>query len=429
MQGYCHLVDVKGAFLCGSFDNNEEMYMEVPQGFEKYYGSDVVLKLQRTIYGTKQAAKQYWRESVKCFKDMGYEQSAADPCLYYKHTPDGGWVFWMSWVDDFNCIGSSKELVLKEVDELLKRFDCDNVGPLKEYVGNKIDIDMELQTMKFTQPVILDSFNDEFDIADITVPSTPMAPGTILMKGNGQGLVSQKDQKVYRSGVGKMIHVMRWSRPEICNPVRELSRHGGQATINHFDNMKRIMKYCTSTKNRGLFFKPGNSWNGDPNYEFNLWTITDASYAPSPDDRKSVISMMTFLEDCAIAVSCSTMKVIALSVTEAELYAAVTGVQDLMFTKSILESVGLRVALPMKVYIDNQGAIDLINNWSVGGRTRHIDIRVLYIRDMKAQGLIVPIYKPTATMTADLNTKNLPVAAFNTHIVPLVGQDEYLPDA
>jgi hypothetical protein len=41
------------------------MYLKILKGFEKYYGSDVVLLLQRTLYGTKQAALQFWRELLK----------------------------------------------------------------------------------------------------------------------------------------------------------------------------------------------------------------------------------------------------------------------------------------------------------------------------------------------------------------------------
>jgi hypothetical protein len=49
------VIDVEGAFLQGKFQNGEEMYMEVPDGMEQYYGSrkDVVLRMLVLIYGTK----------------------------------------------------------------------------------------------------------------------------------------------------------------------------------------------------------------------------------------------------------------------------------------------------------------------------------------------------------------------------------------
>ena len=55
------IVDVKGAFLNGDLDDSDKVHTHVPQGFKKYYTSDVVLILLKSIYGTKQAAMQFWK--------------------------------------------------------------------------------------------------------------------------------------------------------------------------------------------------------------------------------------------------------------------------------------------------------------------------------------------------------------------------------
>ena len=73
--------------------------MKVTQGFTNYYPKDVVLEMKRTIYGTKQAAKQYWKGIQKGFHDMGYRRSKTDPCLQCKWI-DNKLIIWMSWVDD-----------------------------------------------------------------------------------------------------------------------------------------------------------------------------------------------------------------------------------------------------------------------------------------------------------------------------------------
>jgi hypothetical protein len=77
------IVDVKGAFLHGEFEDCEVIYMKVPCGFEKFYPDDVVLKLNKCIYGFKQAAMAFWRQLLLCMKSMGMTQSSADPCLYH----------------------------------------------------------------------------------------------------------------------------------------------------------------------------------------------------------------------------------------------------------------------------------------------------------------------------------------------------------
>jgi Reverse transcriptase (RNA-dependent DNA polymerase) len=53
-------IDLKGGFLKGRFNDGEEMYLQIPQGFEKYYDNGKVLKLQSTIYGLQQAAFAFW---------------------------------------------------------------------------------------------------------------------------------------------------------------------------------------------------------------------------------------------------------------------------------------------------------------------------------------------------------------------------------
>jgi len=57
--------------------------------------------------------------------------------------------------------------------------------------------------------------------------------------------------------------------------------------------------------------------------------------------------------------------IVALSVTEAELIAATTTAQDMMYVKRLLESINLRVEMPMILEVDNKGAVDLINNFFV----------------------------------------------------------------
>ncbi len=65
----------------------------------------------------------------------------------------------------------------------------------------------------------------------------------------------------------------------------------------------------------------------------------------------------------------ATQKTVALSFCEAELNPAVLCVQDMMYQKNTLESIGLKVELPMILEMDNKGAVDLVNSFSVGGCT------------------------------------------------------------
>ena len=93
---YGQIVDVKGAFLNRHLDHEKEnMYMHVPEGFKKYYPTNVYLLLKKALHGTKQAAMIFWKELLKCMRDMRYQRNGADPCMYFRWC-DSGLVVWLS---------------------------------------------------------------------------------------------------------------------------------------------------------------------------------------------------------------------------------------------------------------------------------------------------------------------------------------------
>lgn len=97
-----------------------------------------------------------------------------------------------------------------------------------------------------------------------------------------------------------------------------------------------------------------------------------------------------------------------------------------MFTYRLLTSMGLKVKLPMLLEMDNKGAVDLANNYSVGGRTRHVDVRFFYLRELKEEGLMVIKHVPGVDNDADIFTKNVDAQTFERHLPVFVGHDEYM---
>ncbi len=153
------IVDIKGAFLNGEFEDGKVIYMKVPQGFEKFYLDEVVLKLKKCIYGLKQAMMAFWRQLLLCMKSMGMMQSTADPCLYHKWGEEG-LVLIVSWIDNYLII-RSKKAVEKTKKVIMERFDCKDCGDIEEYAECKI---VRTNLLKFTQPVLMQSYNDEFEL-------------------------------------------------------------------------------------------------------------------------------------------------------------------------------------------------------------------------------------------------------------------------
>ena len=205
-----HVIDVKGAFLKGRFNDGEEMYLQIPQGFEKHYDTGIVLKLQRTIYGLKQAALAFWRELLMAFNAMGFQRSSADPCLYYKNSKNGI-VIWISWVDDCLLVGHRDD-VSKYKAMMHQFFECEDIGELKEYVGCKIERDKERKSLKISQPVIIQSFEDEFGVKPDLKLETPASHGDIFVPGELSDQMSAEKQKVYCLGMGKLLlYLSKWS--------------------------------------------------------------------------------------------------------------------------------------------------------------------------------------------------------------------------
>ena len=111
---------------------------------------------------------------------MNFERSKADPCLYFAWT-EHGLVTWVSWVDDCLVCGSTERVRIAKA-QMMEQFDCGEIGNMDESVGCKIDRDFEKRTLKFTQPVMLQSFRDEFDLPEGKPPNTPATPGEFLLK-------------------------------------------------------------------------------------------------------------------------------------------------------------------------------------------------------------------------------------------------------
>ena len=224
--------------------------MEVHDGFKTFFPGDVLLLLLQTIYGLKQAAFAFWVELLKAFYDMCYKQSKAHPCLYYQWTYIG-LILWISWVNDCLVAGNKKN-VLHAKSEMMSRFNWDKVGVLNKYKGCKLDWNKKQGTMKVTQPVLLQSLKDEFGISEEQQPTKPAEPGSILSMEEDTEVMKESDQKTYWSGIGKLLLMMKWSRPEISNAVRELSRFMKVVMLVHMKAMKRVMSYIIATPEQGL---------------------------------------------------------------------------------------------------------------------------------------------------------------------------------
>ena len=98
---------------------------------------------------------------------------------------------------------------------------CDEVGELTEFIRCKLECSD--RCLRITQPVLMQSFMDEFDLLEGPVLVTPAEPGSVLMKVREGEAVDSKQQSVYRSEVGKLILIMKWLRLDVLSMVQDLT--------------------------------------------------------------------------------------------------------------------------------------------------------------------------------------------------------------
>jgi hypothetical protein len=190
----------------------------------------------------------------------------------------------------------------KSQNDMMKEFVCDNVGKIEEFLRNKIEIDYVSKTTKFTQPVLLQSLKDKVVLKKGKV-KLPATAGSILSyKGEGVKYLSPEKHHDFCSGVGKLLHLSKWSRPDIKNSVRELLQGMTQATEEAYEAMQQVMAYCVATPSRGPVLAPEGQWSGHEDEELIIKGMSDTTNASDYDTRRSVMGHATFLNGAPIIV-------------------------------------------------------------------------------------------------------------------------------
>jgi hypothetical protein len=251
--GIAHVDDIKGAFLQGKFDNGEKIFIKIPLGFEEFYDNDTVLLLKKCLYGLKQAAMAFYRKLLAAASKIGLKQSSADPCLYYKWE-GGRLVIMITWINDNMIVGPS-DLVLKLKSDLMEQVKCDDWGELTEYIENKIKRVGE-DAIQLVQTVLTQSYENEFELGN-RYYNMPAQPGTVLVHPvEGKEILNSEDQTMLRSGMGKLMYQMQYSRPDIAQAVRDLALYMTRGNLKILEAMKRCMRFVLCSREAGFLLKP-----------------------------------------------------------------------------------------------------------------------------------------------------------------------------
>mgnify|MGYP006197636723 FL=1 len=251
------IIDVETAFLYGYLE--EEIFMKKPEGYSEC-GYEIqdgeCLVLKKSIYGLVQAARQWWKKFVSTLKEFDFVPSQADPCLLYRENKYGKCVIIM-YVDDCLLIGS-KEAIDVATKEISDAFKVKIEDQMEDYLGCEFKLNQEGTKGWLGQPHVVRTLEKKFGdlVKGMQGYNTPGTPSFNAIKPEEEDKIDDAQQAIYRSGTGTLLYLVKHSRPDIANPVRELSKVMDGASVGQLKEMKRIVKYVLDTKNYGLKFEP-----------------------------------------------------------------------------------------------------------------------------------------------------------------------------
>ena len=405
------LFDVETAFLLGDLEGIE-IYMRLPKGMEGDPREDCV-KLCKTIYGLTQSSRAFFKLWANTMESLGFKQSPADPCLFSRGMGDKLLILCI-YVDDGYILGKKPE-----IKQFFKELRATGIKITTEestddYLSCEVKFNKDGTKAWLGQPHLIKKLEKTFGekVANMKVTPTPGTPGKGLVRPKPDAeVLTPKDQSEFRSGTGMLLYLVKHSRPDIANAVRELTKVMDRADDTHRKEMLRVVKHVLDTKNWGLKICP--TILHKLIWKMIMWS--DSDWGADKDNRLSVSGMALFVNGVLVAWRSKQQKAVALSSSEAELVAASEAVKEVLFVLQVLNSVGIQVETPVTVRVDNMGAIFMAENASSSSRTRHIDIRWHFTRNLTKDKVIEIIFCKSAENKSDGFTKNVTTEIHEKH--------------
>lgn len=389
-------MDVKNAFLNG--DLEEEVYMEIPPGFETSENANKVCKLKKSLYGLKQSPRAWFDRFTKVVRMFGYIQCQSDHTMFLKQSPSGKKAILIVYVDDIVLTGDHEEEIKRLKSLLAKEFEIKDLGNLKYFLG--MEVARSKKGISVSQRKYVLDLLKETGMLGCKPSETPMDATAKL--GN-----LDKDTPVdkgrYQRLVGKLIYLSH-TRPDISFAVSTMSQFMNCPTEEHMEAVYRILRYLKMTPGQGLFFQRSANRG--------IEIFTDADWAGSVTDRRSTSGYCTFVWGNLVTWRSKKQPVVSRSSAEAEFRALSQGICEGIWLKRVLHEIGILNSDPIKVLCDNQSAISIAKNPVHHDRTKHVEIDRHFIKENIENGTISLQYTPTSQQTADILTKAVPRKTF-----------------
>jgi len=239
------------AFLQADLDT--DVYMELPFGFDYGQKGEYVLKLKKNIYGLKSTATTWFKFLCEGIKAENFVQSEVDQCVFLRDD-----CILLVYVDDVIAISRDVKIIDNVISNLKKTYSLEDEGSLTKYLG----VDMHTNkdgTLVLRQPFLIERIlkllNSEGEKYDSKQNSRPTPAVKPLLHKDLDG-PSRKCNWNYRQAIGMLTYLQNTTRPDISMAVHQAARFCIQPMLSHERAVKKIGRYLSGNKDKGLIFKP-----------------------------------------------------------------------------------------------------------------------------------------------------------------------------
>jgi len=389
-------LDVKSAFLHGELQ--EDVYIEQPKGFEIRNGAEKVYKLKKALYGLKQAPRAWYSRIEGYFLAEGFEKCYCEHTLFIKKRSKD--VLLVSiYVDDLIYTGSSNELMTEFKDSMMKEFSMTDLGKMKFFLG--VEVIQDDKGIFISQQKYAEETLKKYGMEGCNAVRIPIVPGQRLTK---KGAGEAADSTNFKQLVGSLRYLTA-TRPDLIYSVNLVSRYMENPSEQHMRAAKRILRYVQGTVGYGIRYKQRGGQD--------LVGFVDSDYAGDVDDRKSTSGYVFLLGGGAVSWASKKQPIVTLSTTEAEYVAAAYGACQAVWMRNVLRELGSSQQEGTLLYCDNSSTIKLSKNPVLHGRSKHIDVRFHFLRELVNEGVIKLVYCSTHSQLSDIMTKAIKFETFD----------------
>ena len=228
-----HQMDVKTAFLNG--DLEEEIYMDQPEGFVVEGKEHMVCKLKKSIYGLKQASRQWYFKFNNTITSFGFKENIVDRCIYLK-VSGSKFVILVLYVDDILLAANDLGMLHETKQFLSKNFEMKDLGEASYVIGIEIFCDRSQGLLGLSQKAYINKVLEKFKMERCSASVVPIQKGdkfSLEQCPRNELERTEMERIPYASVVGSLMYMHTCTRPDISFAVGMLGRYQSNPGIIH----------------------------------------------------------------------------------------------------------------------------------------------------------------------------------------------------